>query len=277
MEPGSVIHAMMKLSAINLFPIKSAAGISVTQADVEQRGLKDDRRWMIVDDTGCFLTGRQLPAMVLIQARPDEEGLTLLAPDMATQRVQKPGLEALRLKVKVWDDHLDALLADSMTNAWLSRYLLREVRLVYMDGTSERNVEIDQTHGKVNQPVSFADGYPLLLISEASMTSLNQKLAMPISILRFRPNLVISGTQAHVEDHWKRIRIGVIEFDLIKACTRCVFTTVDPVTGKKDISGEPLRTLKEYRRSEAGIIFGMNLVSRNKGVVKLGDEVEVFD
>ncbi len=108
------------------------------------------------------------------------------------------------------------------------------------------------------------------------MTHLNAKLATPISILRFRPNLVVSATQAHAEDDWKRIRIGAVEFDLIKTCTRCVFTTVDPATGVKDASGEPLRTLKEYRRSEAGIIFGMNLVSRNQGVIKLGDELVVI-
>ncbi len=238
--------------------------------------MKDDRRWMIVDEAGRFLTGRQLPAMVLIQAFPTEDGLTLSAPGMAKRQVQKPSSNALRITVKVWDDTVDALLADSMTNECLSHYLAREVRLVYMDGRSERNVEIDEPNSKLTQAVSFADGYPLLLISEASLTHLNAKLATPISMLHFRPNLVVSATQAHAEDDWKSIRIGAVEFDLIKTCTRCVFTTVDPATGVKDASGEPLRTLKEYRRSEAGIIFGMNLVSKNQGVIKLGDELVVI-
>lgn len=266
----------MKLNAINYFPIKSGAAVSVTQAEVEQRGLKDDRRWMIVDDTGRFLTGRQLPALVLIRALPDEQGLLLAAPGMAAHRVKKPGPDALRIVVKVWDDDVDVVSADSDTNEWLNRYLARSVRLVYMDTASERNVEIDGTHGKVAKPVSFADGYPLLLISEASLAGLNEKLAIPVSMLHFRPNLVVSARLAHAEDNWQRIRIGAVEFDLIKACTRCVFTTVDPSTGEKDAGGEPLRTLKGYRRGEVGIIFGMNLVARNEGMLKLGDPLVVL-
>ncbi len=158
------MNAMMKLSAIHFFPIKSVAGISVAEAEVEQRGLKDDRRWMIVDNTGRFLTGRQLPAMVLIQALPTEDGLTIGAPGIALRQVQKPSSNALRIAVKVWDDTVDALLADSITNAWLSHYLAQEVRLVYMDSHSERNIEIDESNSKLTQAVSFADGYPLLLI-----------------------------------------------------------------------------------------------------------------
>jgi uncharacterized protein len=267
---------MIKLSAIHLYPIKSVAGISVAEADVEQRGLKDDRRWMVVDNTGKFLTGRQLPAMVLIQTVPDEDGLLLNAPGMSAHRLKKPAINAERVLVKVWSDEVNAVLASNDAHAWLSHFLNRDVRLVFMDDVSARHVEIMPPHMPATRQVSFADGYPLLLISEASLQHLNRKLTTSISMLHFRPNLVVSATQAHAEDHWRRIRIGAVEFDLIKACTRCVFTTVNPMTGEKDASGEPLRTLKEYRRSEAGIIFGMNLVSRNKGVLKLGDEVMVL-
>jgi uncharacterized protein len=266
----------MKLSAIHVYPIKSVAGLLVSSAEMEARGLRHDRRWMIVDSTGRFVTGRQLPKMVLIQALPSEKGLHLNAPGMLEHAVHIPKNTADRIDVRVWDDQVSAILADAETNVWLSSFLNLDLRLVYMDEISERRVEITPPHAPEHHAVSFADGYPLLLISEASLANLNKKLEAPISMLRFRPNLVVTADEAHVEDSWKRIRIGAVEFEFIKTCTRCVFTTVDPLTGEKDPSGEPLRTLKSYRRSEAGILFGMNAVAKNNGKISVGDDVTVL-
>jgi uncharacterized protein len=269
-------YAVMKLTAIHLFPIKSVAARSVSKAEVQARGLKYDRRWMIVDSSGKFITGRQLPAMVLIQALADDVGLILHAPMMPELRVNTPAGNAQRLPVNVWGDRVNAALANHEAHAWLSRFLNTEVRLVFMDDASERRVELEPPHVPAAHDVSFADGYPLLLISEASLLHLNQKLKVPISMLRFRPNLVVSADQPHTEDSWKQIRIGAVEFDLIKTCTRCVFTTVDPISGEKDPAGEPLATLKTYRRSADGIIFGMNLIARNHGIIHIGDALTVL-
>jgi uncharacterized protein len=266
----------MKLTAIHLFPIKSVAAHSVSKAEVQPRGLKYDRRWMIVDNNGKFITGRQLPAMVLITALADDAGLILHAPTMPELRVNTPDVSARGMLVNVWGDQVNAALADDEAHAWLSRFLNTEVRLVFMDEVSERRVELEPPHVAATHDLSFADGYPLLLISEASLLHLNQKLTAPISMLRFRPNLVVSAHQPHIEDSWKHIRIGAVEFDVIKTCTRCVFTTVDPVTGQKDSTGEPLATLKTYRRSAEGIIFGMNLIARNQGLIHIGDTLTVL-
>jgi uncharacterized protein len=266
----------MKLTAIHLFPIKSVAGLSVSSAVMEARGLRHDRRWMLVDSTGRFVTGRQLSRMVLIRALPIENGLLLNAPGMLEHVVHIPNNNAERINVSVWNDQLSAVLADAKTSAWLSHFLNHEVRLVFMDDVSERRVELESPNAAVAHDVSFADGYPLLLISEASLLHLNQKLKVPISMLHFRPNLVVSADQAHIEDSWKHIRIGAVEFDVIKTCTRCVFTTVDPVTGEKDSTSEPLATLKTYRRSEEGIIFGMNLIARNQGRIHIDDMLTVL-
>jgi uncharacterized protein YcbX len=131
-------------------------------------------------------------------------------------------------------------------------------------------------HSQTGDEVSFADAFPLLLISRAALDGLNARLAKPVSMLRFRPNLVVEGVAAHAEDGWKRIRIGEVEFDVAKACTRCVFTTVDPMRGERDPDGEPLRTLIGYRRTADGVTFGQNLIPRSAGSVRVGDAVEVL-
>jgi uncharacterized protein YcbX len=143
-----------------------------------------------------------------------------------------------------------------------------------MDEAAQRPVRAD--YGQPGDVVSFADAFPLLLISEASLAGLNARMAQPVPMARFRPNLVVAETAAHAEDDWRRIRIGVLEFDVVKACTRCVFTTVDPATGNFDPGGEPLATLKQYRRTAAGVTFGQNLIPRSFGQISVGDRVEVL-
>lgn len=264
----------MHLSAIHLYPIKSAAALSPASAQVEARGLAHDRRWMIVDPAGRFLTGRELPQLVRLKAVPTADGLRLDAPGAAPLALAFPTASAPRRSVSIWDDDLEAVDAGDDAAAWLGAWLGRELRLVYMDSAAARPVSL--THGQPGDEVSFADGYPLLVISQAALDGLNARLAQPLPMLRFRPNLVIADCAAHAEDGWQRVRVGEVVFDAVKTCVRCVFTTVDADRGEFDPSGEPLRTLKTYRRSPRGITFGMNLIARGSGVLRLGDRVEVL-
>jgi len=263
------------LSALHLFPIKSCAPLSLSHADVEPRGLAHDRRWMVVDENAKFITGREVAGLTLLRAVPLD--------DAGTLRLDAPGMPALvltppttgtRRTVTVWSNTVDALPADVAANAWISTFLQRPVQLVYMDALALRPV--DPKYAQPDDVVSFADAYPLLLISQAALDHLNTQLAAPVPMLRFRPNLVVSGTTPHAEDEWKRVRIGEVEFDLVKLCTRCVFTTVDFERGERDPSGEPLRTLITYRRSPNGVTFGQNLIPRGSGTLRVGDPVTVL-
>ncbi len=266
------------LSALNLFPLKSGAPLPLNEAVVEARGLAGDRRWMVVDADGRFVTGRQLARLPLVCARPCDAGLQLDAPGMPTLQVTTPPAGAARVATAVWGAAVDPLLADAQANAWLSRFLGGDYRLVHMDDACVRRVKAkyDGRYGRDEDVVSLADGFPLLLISQAALDQLNGRLATPVPMLRFRPNLVVAGTAAHAEDGWTRVRIGAIDFDVVKPCTRCVFTTVDFERGERDPSGEPLRTLTTYRRTPDGVTFGQNLIPRGTGTLRVGDPLEVL-
>lgn len=264
----------MIVSAISIYPVKSTAGLDVPAAEVQPRGFRDDRRWMIVDAHDRFLTGCQLARLVLVRATPESDGLRLEAPGMPTLRVAAPACDAQRASVTVWDDTVDAARVDASADAWLGQFLGQPVRLVAMDARSERIARARP--GFDAGEVGFADAYPFLAISQAALAALNARMAAPVPMRRFRPNLVIAGCEPHAEDGWRRIRIGEIAFDVVKPCIRCVFTTVDPERGERDPAGEPLRTLKAYRRSGDGVAFGMNLIARGAGVLRVGDRVEVL-
>ena len=263
----------MQLSGLYLYPIKSSAPLETQTAVVEPRGLQHDRRWMVVDAEGRVLTGRERPRLTLVRAQPVPAGLSLAAPGMQSLSVPFPQTEATVL-VNVWKQEVAARPAEAAADAWLSEFLQQPARLVHMDADVSRPI-IDP-HSQAGDEVSFADAFPLLLISRAALDGLNTRLAKPVSMLQFRPNLVVEGVAAHAEDGWKRIRIGEVEFDVAKACTRCVFTTIDPRRGERDPDGEPLRTLIGYRRTADGVTFGQNLIPRSLGSVRVGDKVEVL-
>lgn len=263
----------MRLSHLYLYPIKSSAPLEVQSAEVEPRGLRHDRRWMVVDAQGQFLTGRKLPRMTLIRATPNAAGLLLEAPQMPVLQVDFP-VGGHGLPVKVWKSEVIAWPVATQADAWLSTFLGQPVRLVHMDARVSR--AITSSHSLPGDEVSFADGFPLLLISQAALEQLNARLATPVSMLQFRPNLVVDGVAAHAEDGWKRIRVGSVELEVAKPCARCVFTTVDPARGERDPAGEPLRTLIGYRRREGGVMFGQNLIPRSSGTLRPGDAVEIL-
>jgi hypothetical protein len=259
------------LASIHIYPLKSGAPRPLDSARVEVRGLEHDRRWMVVDERGKFLTGRQHPRLTLIRATPDGNALHLRAPGMPDLRLAVPE-HAPRDDVEVWGSHVYAPIADAAANAWIGAFLGIPARFAHMDDACRRAVDPD--HSRPGDIVSFADGYPLLAISQAALDSLNEKLARPVAMLRFRPSIVVDGVAAHAEDHWQRVRIGGTEFDVVKPCIRCVFTTVDFERGEFDPSGEPLRTLLTYRRTPKGVSFGQNLIPRSTGTLRIGDAVE---
>ncbi len=264
----------MRLGGLYRYPMKSCAPLPTEAAMVEPRGLAHDRRWMVVDPSGKFITGRELPRLTLVHAEPAATGmLSLQAPGMAPMQVPSPAGEA-RLPVTVWKSDVSARPCDAAADAWLSEFLGRAVRLVHMDGDVHR--AMTSSHAQPGDEVSFADAYPLLLITRAAVDLLNTKLDRPVSPLRFRPNLIVDGAPAHAEDGWSRIRIGEVEFEVDKACVRCVFTTVDPERGERDADGQPLRTLATYRRGADGVTFGRNLIPRTPGTIRLGDPVEIL-
>ena len=264
----------MRLGALYRYPMKSCAPLATDSAMVEARGLAHDRRWLVVDASGRFITGRELPRLTLVRAEPAPAGgLSLQAPGTAPLHVDPPTGDA-RLAVTIWKSDVLARPCDAGADAWLSSFLGVPVRLVHMDADVHR--PMTSSHARPGDEVSFADAYPLLLVTRAAVDLLNTKLAAPVSILRFRPNLVVDGAPAHAEDGWSRIRVGEVEFEVGKACVRCVFTTVDPARGERDAAGEPLKTLIGYRRGPDGVTFGRNLIPRSLGAVRVGDPVEVL-
>ena len=266
---------MPTLTSLVRYPLKSAAGQSLESATVEPLGLEHDRRWMAVRPDGSFLTGREVPSLVRVQALPMPEGLRLSAPGLPELLVPTPPVDAARLEVTVWKDTCSAARAGAEADQWLSGYLGRPAALVYVDARMERPV--DPRYAAPEDRVGFADGFPLLLISEASLADLNQRLPRPVPMARFRPNLVVDGCEPFAEDGWRRLRIGTVELAVVKPCARCVFTTVEPETGRRDPDQEPLRTLSTFRRTGRKVLFGQNLVVRRPGTVRLGDTVEFLE
>lgn len=263
-----------RLAVLTEFPVKSCAGNCVPEATVGPRGLAHDRRWMVVDPNGKFVTGRQSPLLVRVNAQPIDAGVRLSAPGLPTMDVAVPaGRE--RRQATVWSSIVDAADAGDAAAAWFSAVLKREVRLVYADESMRR--PLDPKYATTGDETAFADGYPLLLLSQAACDELSVRVGKLMDPRRFRPNLLIDGVSAHAEDGWKRIRIGTIEFEVVKACVRCVFTTVDPDSAEPDPASEPLSTLKTYRRGASGITFGQNLIPRGDGVLRVGDALTIIE
>lgn len=262
------------LTQIHIYPVKSLKGIMLESATVEHRGLQYDRRWMVVNADGQFVTQRELPRMALITPAIEKGILTLTAPDMPPISVpleMPPGLPTVL--VRVWRSECQACDAGDEARAWLSDYLKTRCRLVYMPQATRR--EVDSKYRAGEGIVSFADGFPLLLTGQASLDDLNSRLQKPVPMDRFRPNIVVSGALPYAEDRWKLARIGEIGFHFVKPCARCVITTIDQATGEPQ-GGEPLRTLSTYRLRDQGALFGQNLVPAEHGELKVGDTVRVL-
>ncbi|HFD11441.1 MAG TPA: MOSC domain-containing protein [Crenotrichaceae bacterium] len=261
---------IMKLSELYIYPVKSLAGIALSESDVEQTGLKYDRRWMVVTPEGHFLTQRSQPQMALVQTRIENGQLLLSRHDMPDLLVPPVTKNAKRISVTVWRDTLDAVHINTEVDAWLSEAIGIECRLVSFADDVVRAVNPD--YSRQGDSTAFADGYPFLLISQASLDDLNSRLQTQLPMKRFRPNLVVTGCEPYAEDQWKQIQIGEIKMRIAKPCSRCATTTVDPETGQYT-GKEPLRTLSQYRRQDNKVMFGQNLLHDNTGRLHLGDVV----
>lgn len=268
---------MLRLSALYRFPVKSLGGESLQRVEVDELGLWGDRRWMVVDTaTGRFVTQRQLGLMAQAGARwLDGETLELSAPGRASLRVAVPPADEALRGVTVWGDSLDAPDAGDAAAAWLSDFLSRDCRLVHVPASRAR--QVDTAYAQPGDKVGFADGFPLLLIGQASLDDLSARVGRPLEMLRFRPNLVIEGAEPYAEDDWGRLRIGDVELERVKPCSRCAIPTLDPQTGMRSHDAEPLRTLATYRRDADGVYFGQNLVLRSGGVLEVGMPVVLLD
>ena len=269
---------MLVLSSLHIYPVKSLAGISVHSALVQPRGLQYDRRWMLVDEQGMFVSQREVAELALLGTAIEPPFLVVFSRINPALRVEiplEPPEGALKpLAVQIWDDRCDALLLPGEINRWFSDILGRSLRLVYMPDSTRRPTD---AHYAPNGTVSFADGYPFLLIGQASLDDLNSRLAQPLPMNRFRPNFVVSGSAPFEEDGWADFNIGAVQFRGVKPCARCIIPTTDQDTALR--AAEPLKTLATFRQRDHKILFGQNVVwlsENEENVVCVGNRVVVI-
>lgn len=268
---------MVLLRQIFVYPIKSCRGIAVPGTVVEPRGLARDRRYMLVDARGRFLSQRKYPRMALIEVSVENGGYRVDAPGQAPLdlplALEAGHGETSECQVRIWKEDVQATLAPPDVNLWFSEYLGIACGLVYQADDQHRPVHHESA--EFEDEVGFADGAPLLLASEPSLDELNGKLSRPVGMERFRPNLVVTADTPHAEDEWSTLAVGEAVFDVAWPCSRCILTTVDPATGELDADNEPMKTLGTYRRQGRSVYFGQNLLPRKLGRIAVGDPCRV--
>lgn len=267
------------LSEIFIYPIKSLGGISLNKGIVEERGLRFDRRMMIVDENGIFMTQRDFPQMALLKPKIVDGNLivTHSSSNHSIILPVDPISDTLsgKIKVKIWDDECEAITVSKEADQFFSEIIGIKCRLVFMPESEKRIVDPKRKYVNDEHIVSFADGYPFLIIGQSSLDELNQRLENQLPMNRFRPNFVFTGGEPFEEDNWKDFRIAEIKFRAVKPCARCVITTTDQQTAER--SDEPLRTLSAFRRQGNKVLFGMNLIALNTGEVKVRNKITLID
>jgi uncharacterized protein YcbX len=254
------------VSDLYIHPVKSLAAIACDEALLTARGFAHDRRFMVVEPSGAFLTQREHPRMATVWTQIAGGQLRLAAPDRAEVAVPLEPVQGEAITVEVWGSTCEALAPSPEADRWLTDYLGLPCRLAYMPESTRRRV--NPRYAGEGHVVSFADGYPLLVIGEASLQDLNSRLTHPVPMSRFRPNIVVKGAGAFAEDGWRDIRIGEARLRIAKPCGRCQVTTTDQATGEV-LGPEPLATLAAYRsREEFGACFGMNALVLEPGLVR---------
>lgn len=262
---------MAVITQLNTYPLKSAAGLAATEAFVSYEGMLGDRRYMLAKLDGSFISARTHPRLQRIQVTQVTAGLDLR---YGQQRlaIRHSLFSQQPISTRVWDDSFTALSTHPEYDAWFSQILGEPLQLVWLGEHSQRY------RSSLGTAVSFADGYPLLLISEASLHDLNLRADAKLLMSQFRANIVVTGHRAFEEDGWRHIRIGEVEFLVAKPCSRCVMTTITPGTERFNVIKEPLSTLLRYRRGSDGeVYFGQNLIALNEGVIRQGDKVAVLE
>jgi uncharacterized protein YcbX len=267
------MSASLSLTSIHVYPIKSCRAIDLKAARLDELGIGFDRRLMVIDaETSRYLTQREEPRMALISPQLGPTSLQVTAPSMPMLKVDTRR-EGERRDVTVWDFTGPAEDCGDNAASWISTVLERSVRLVRWADDAQR--EVSPKHAGPGVLTAFTDGYPILLTTEASLEQLNSQASERVPMARFRPNIVIKGADPFAEDTWRRIRVGDVELDVVKPCSRCAITTVDPLTAKR--GKEPLATLAKFRLHEKETWFGQNCIHRSLGSIRVGDPVEVLE
>ena len=268
---------MLQLSEIYIYPVKSLGGIRLDKAEVTDRGLKYDRRWMLIDENNRFISQREYPQLALFKVAIKDDNLVIT--DRKSGKILTVSHSPIypntpSLNVTIWDDEVSAWEVGKIANDFFTQALEMSTRLVYMQDESHRKTDANYSL-KGDEITSFSDGYPILIIGQSSLNDLNNRLAEPITINRFRPNFVFTGGNEFEEDEWHEFSVGNIRFFGVKPCARCIMTTIDPETGEKK-GKEPLLTLNRYRKAGNKILFGQNVLISQLGNVLVGDAIEVI-
>jgi uncharacterized protein YcbX len=273
----------VRVAGLHIYPVKSTRGQDVEAAQVDRWGLAGDRRFLVVDDDNRHVTARE-DARLLSVSAVERGGSELILHGPHADPIVVHVLGRPTTKVQIWRDEVSAVRPSAEADAWFSALLGRDVGLVWLDDPTSRPV--NPAYGAPGDTVSFADGYPLLLTATASLSQLNDWITAtaaergefdvePLTMRRFRPNVVIETTEPFAEDGWWRVRIGSVPFRVAKGCDRCVLTTIDPDTLVK--GHEPIRTLARHRKRDGKVWFGVNLIPDGTGPVWLHEDVEVLD
>jgi len=261
----------MKLQDIYIYPIKSLGGVRLEKAEVQEKGLQYDRRWLLIDEDNKFITQRKVHHMALLKVEMGEDGFRVSHKQQREESYYLPFDRSTGqlLQVEIWEDTVEAELVDPAADAWFSDKLGMSCRLVLMPADTKRRLK--PKYAINGESVSFADSMPYMVIGQSSLDELNGRLAEPVAMDRFRPNLVFTGGAPFEEDGWDRVQIGSCTFKITKPCARCVLITVDQQTAEK--GKEPLKTLAAYRTVESKVMFGQNMIALSLGHIAIGDEV----
>ena len=257
------------VSGLAIYPVKSMRQVSLDSSELHLGGLRNDRRWMVVDEDGNMITQRECARLCLIQPRLFVEGVVLSVQDFSDLKVYTP--DKNMMNVKVWDDVCHVYDAGDEAAVWLSDFLKMKCRLVYFPDDEVRIV--DQTYAEARDQTAFSDGFPVLIISQDSLDYLNSQMDAPVEMARFRPNIVVSGCEPFAEDNWKVIKIGELQLRLVKPCSRCIIPSINIETSEK--GREPLRTLVACRKRGKKVYFGQNGILDGNGNIKTGMKIEV--
>jgi uncharacterized protein YcbX len=281
--------AELRVAGLFIHPIKSAAACSVDEAEVGELGLELDRRFMVVDEKGSFVTQRERPELALMRVRIEPDRLIASRPGAEPLVVPREP-DGPRRRVRVWSDTCEAVDVGDEAARWVGALLgvaprtdvpaggraetagSTAFRLVYMPGSVVRRV--DGRYAKCGERVGFADGFPFLVLGQASVDDLGARLGAPVPVDRFRPNILVSGAPPYDEDRWERIAIGPVRLDLVKPCARCAIVDIDQQTGARGV--QPLRMLSKYRLVRGKPMFGVNAIHEGRGTIRVGDRVEVL-
>lgn len=262
------------VSQLLYYPVKSLGAVSTESMTIEKIGPNKDRRMMVVDDNGKFVTQRQCPQMALVGVQDEGDILKLtFGPEQITLPWPDFSQSLQTVSVTVWHDQVAGQLIDHEINAWLSNILNRNVRLVFMHADTNRQVDLD--FAKAGDVTGFSDGFPLLLLSKASVEFLQTHSNTELSPLRFRPNILVKGCEPFEEDNWKKIKIGDITFDIVKPCSRCVIPTLNPVNAEKQ--PEVMKAMLEHRKQGKQVYVGQNMIHLNQGVIEVGQQIEILE